>query len=77
MMTTKEAAWDRAQVRLFVKRAKGEAGPAWSMLGERFQRALVAEMAFRVARSQHAADVSTDDMNALFLGMLQEAGFED
>jgi hypothetical protein len=67
-------AWNKDQVRGFVKQAKAEVGAGWSLLGPRLQEALIADRALRVITSQAADTVRVDAVEDLRRDMLREAG---
>lgn len=69
-------AFNLQQIRTFVARVKKEAGPGWDMFGPRIQKALIAEGALSVVRSQAAETVAVESVNSLYDAMLAEAGLE-
>ena len=74
MTTTKKPAWDKGQVRDFVKQVRRETGDAWDWMIPRLRSALIHERAFNVVRGQHSETVRVEQMDKLVAAMLIEAG---
>jgi len=69
-----EPLWDKGQVRDFVKHVMKAVGkPGWLLIGERLQRALIAEEAMRTVCLQRQ-DVPAGAARRLLADMLKEAG---
>ena len=68
--------WDKRQVRDFVRDVRKSIGGGWEWLTPAVKRALVAERAFAIVRSQARETVAVDAMDQLLADMLQEAGLE-
>ena len=70
-------AWNKVQVAAFRETLRHEVGNAWSWLTPRVQRALVAEFAFSIVRSQDAWTVTVADMDALLRDLETAMGLRD
>lgn len=64
------AGFSAKQIRDFVKAVKDEAGAGWSMLGRRFQEALIGERALLVLGSQVSDKIETRRIHELRTEML-------
>ena len=69
-------AWDKQQVRLFVRQVRKDTGDGWHWMVPAVRRALVAERAFAVVRGQARDAVRVEHMDQLLEDMLQEAGLQ-
>lgn len=67
-------AWEKAQAKLFVKRARERAGTGWLLLGADLQEALIAREFASVVTSQAQESIRTEDVEALWNQMLAIAG---
>jgi hypothetical protein len=75
-MANNDAPFHPRQIKDFVKEAKREAGDGWSMLGPRFQHALIAERALYIMGGQASETIKTETLHWLLHAMLVEAGVE-
>ena len=66
--------WDKSQIKRFVQEVRKETGDGWDWLTPRVRKALIAERAFAVIRSQ---PVRVEAMDELYLAMRTEAGLDD
>lgn len=64
-------AWGYDQIKSFVKEIRKDAGDAWSndWMTPRMRRAIIAERAFCIVRSQDRVTVSVEAMNQLLLDL--------
>jgi hypothetical protein len=65
--------WDKDQIKQFVKMAKNRVGSGWELLGPELQKALIAEEALSVVRSQMRETVSVQAIEQLYNDMLETA----
>lgn len=65
-------AWDKSQVRSFVKRAKDRAGNGWGLLGADIQEALIAVEFARVVSSQSSESMRSESVSDLWHAMRAE-----
>lgn len=70
-------AWDKSQVKSFVKQAKGKYGSAWQFLSYEQKKGAIALQFTMVVVGQAIATLNTEDMSELFTNMLVEAGLSD
>lgn len=77
MKPTKKGPWDKRQVKAFVAEVWRDVGDGWAYLGKPVRRALIAERAFCVCRSQARESVDVDAMDWLLFAMLDAAGLGD
>lgn len=69
--------WDKSQIKSFVREVRKETGDGWDWLTPRVRKALMAERAFAVIRSQASESVKVEAMDALYEAMIREAGLAE
>jgi hypothetical protein len=69
-------AWDKAQVKMFVKAVRAEVGDFWKFVTPEIREALIAKRAMLIVIGQNGETQRTEDIEKLFRDMLEEAGLE-